>query len=58
MFDLKERHDTTDINLDTNKNFFSDSSIVDVFLFVFAIILLLVTQLAIFYCVNTRNLEC
>ena len=29
IFDLKERHDTTDTNLDTNKKFFSNNSIVD-----------------------------
>ena len=38
IFDLKERYDTIHINLDTNKNFFSNNSIVDVFLFVTAII--------------------
>ena len=58
IFDLKERHDSTDINLDTNKNFCPNNSIVDVFLFVAAIISLLVTSLATYYCVNTRNLEC
>ena len=36
IFDLQERHDNTELN--TNKNFFSDNYIVDVFLFITAII--------------------
>ena len=45
FFDLNERHDTTDLS--TNKNFFSNNYIVDIFLFVTAVISLLVTTLAI-----------
>ena len=48
ILNLKERHDTTDINLNANKSFFSINSIVDVFLFIAAIISLLVTNLAIY----------
>ena len=36
MFNLNERHDTMDLT--TNKNFFSDNYIVDVFLFITAVI--------------------
>ena len=42
MFDLEKRHASTDTNLPT-KNFFSSNFILDVFLFVAAIILILVT---------------
>ena len=40
FFDLKEMHDNTE--LITNKNFFSDNYFIDVFLFIAAIISLLV----------------
>ena len=46
IFDLHERHDTTDLT--TNKNFFSNNYVVDVFLFITAIISVLVTTLAIY----------
>ena len=46
IFYLNERHDTMDENL-RNKNFFSNNFIVDIFLFITAIISLLVTNLAI-----------
>ena len=46
IFDLNERHDTT-TDLTTNKNFFSNNYILDVFLFITAIISVLVTNLAI-----------
>ena len=47
IFDLEERHDNTDKNL-PSKNFFSNNFIVDVFLFIAAIIPLLVTTLVIY----------
>ena len=37
IFDLQERHDT-EVKLNTNKNFFSDNYIVDIFLFITVII--------------------
>ena len=43
---MNERHDTTDLT--TNKNFFSNSYIVDVFLFVTAVISLLGTNFALY----------
>ena len=46
IFDLNERHDNMDLT--TNKNFFSNDYIVEVFLFIIAVILLLVTTLAIY----------
>ena len=55
--DLNERHDTTDLT--TNKNFFSNNYIVDVFLFIIAVISLLVTNLAIYLlCKHNRNQSC
>ena len=38
IFDLQERHDNTDVKLNTNKYFFSDNYIVDIFFFITAII--------------------
>ena len=55
IFDLKERHDTKDPT--TNKNFFSNSYIVDVFLFITAIISLLVTTLAIYLLYKHKKLR-
>ena len=40
IFDLQERHDNTELN--TNKNFFSDSYIVDIFMFISTYIILTV----------------
>ena len=58
IFDLTKRHYNMDENL-PNKNFFSNKFIVDVFLFVAAIISLLVTTLAIYFIVHTgKNSEC
>ena len=57
FFYLKERHDTTDINLTTDKNFFPNKSIVDVFLFIAAMISLLVTNLAVYLLCKHRKLR-
>ena len=46
IFDLQERHESTILN--TNKNFFSDNYIVDIFVFISAIILLLTTILTVY----------
>ena len=47
IFDLSEKHSITD--LATNKNYFSNNYIVDIFLFIIAVISLLVTTLAIYH---------
>ena len=47
IFDLQERHETTILN--TNNNFFSDNYIVDIFVFISAIISLLTTILKVQY---------
>ena len=46
IFDLEKRHDNTELN--TNKNFFSDNYIIDIFLFITAIISLLTTILTVY----------
>ena len=46
IFNLQERHETTILN--TNKKFFSDNSIVNIFVFILAIILLLTTTLIVY----------
>ena len=53
---MNERHDTTDKNL-PNKNFFTNNFIVDIFLFVTAIISLLVTNLAIHLLCKHKKLQ-
>ena len=54
-FDLKERHDTT--ALITNKNFFSDNYVIDVFLFIAAIISLLATTWTIYLLCKHKKLR-
>ena len=48
IFDLQERHDSTELELNTNKNFFSDNYIADVFLLITVIISLLATTLTVY----------
>ena len=55
FFDLKERHDTTD--LITSKNLFSNNYIVDIFLFITAVISLLVTTMAIYLLCKHKKLR-
>ena len=55
MSDLNDRHVTT--NLTTNKNFFSNNYIVDIFLFITAIISLLLTTLVIYLLCKYRKLR-
>ena len=45
IFDLQERHDSTELN--TNKNFFSDNYIMNMFMFISAISSLLTTTLTV-----------
>ena len=56
IFDLEERHDNMDENL-PNKNFFPNNFIVDVFLFIAAIISLLITTLAIYLLCKQQKLR-
>ena len=54
-FDLQERHDTTILN--TNKNFFSDNHIVDIFVFISAIISLLTTILTVYLLCKHKKIK-
>ena len=56
FFDLEERHDNTDTNL-SNDNFFSNNFIADVFLFITAIISLLVTTLVLYLLCKHKKLR-
>ena len=56
IFHLNKRHDTKDLT--TNKNFFSSNYIVDVFLFITALIFYWSQIWLYIYFANTRNLEC
>ena len=53
ILDLQERHDSTKLN--TNKNFFSDNYIIDVFLFITVIISLLATTLTVYLLCKHRK---
>ena len=55
IFDLHERHDTTDLT--TYKNFFSSNYILDVFLFITAIISVPVTTLTIYLLCKHRKIN-
>ena len=55
IFDLNKRHST--IDLTTNKNFFTNNYIVDIFLFITAVISLLVTTLAIYLLYKHKKLK-
>ena len=55
IFDLQERHDNTVFN--ANKNFFSDNYIVDIFMFISAIISLLATFLTAYLQCKHKKLE-
>ena len=52
IFDLKERHDTTNIE-SPNKNFFTNNLIVDIFVFTAAIILAIATIIILYIAVQT-----
>ena len=58
IFNLQERHDSDsmEIKLNTHKNFFSDNYIVDIFLFITAIISLLATTLTVYLLCKHKKL--
>ena len=56
IFDLQERHDSMKLNI--NKNFFSDNYMVDIFMFISAVILLLATDLIVYLLCKHKNSEC
>ena len=55
MFYLQERHDSMELN--TNKHFFSDNYIIDIFLFITAIISLLATTLTVYLLCKDKKLR-
>ena len=57
IFDLQEKHDSDRMELNTNKNFFSDNYIVDIFMFVSAVISLLVTTLTMYLLCTHKKLR-
>ena len=54
IFDLQERHDNMELN--TNKNIFSENYIMDIFLFITAIISLLATTLTVYLLCKHKKL--
>ena len=54
---MKERHDSTELELNTNKNFFSDNYVIDVFPIITAIISLLATTLMVYLLCKYRKLR-
>ena len=55
IFDLEERHNNTELN--TDKNFFFDNYIMDIFLFVSMIISLLATTLTVYLLCKHKKLQ-
>ena len=55
IFDLQERHDSMELN--TNKNFFSENYIIDVFLFITAIISFMATTLTVYLLCKNKKLR-
>ena len=56
IFDLQERHDGKEAKLNTNKTFISDNYIVDIFLFITAILSLLATALTVYLLCKHKKL--
>ena len=57
IFDLQEKYDSDSMKLHTNKNFFSDNYIVDIFMFVLAVISLLATTLTVSLLCKHKKLQ-
>ena len=55
-FDLLERYDGTELELNTKKTFFSDNYVIDVFLVITAIISLLATTLTVYLLCKHKKL--
>ena len=54
FFDLQERHDNMELN--TNKNVFSDNYVMDIFMFISAIVSLLATILTVYLLCKHKKL--
>ena len=57
IFDLQERHDSIDSILNTNKSFFSNNHILDIFILVCCIISLISTTLIIYLTCKHRKIR-
>ena len=57
IFVLQERHDIDNLESNTNKNFFSDNYILDIFMFILAVISLLVTTLTMYMLCKHKKLR-
>ena len=57
IFDLQERHDSKELELNTKKNFFPDNHIIDIFLFITVIIFLLATTLTVYLSCKHKKLQ-
>ena len=55
IFDFQERHDNTKLN--TKRNFFSDNYIMDIFMFISAVISLLATTLTVYLLCKHKKLQ-
>ena len=53
---MQEGHDNMEVKLNTNKNVFSDNYIVDIFLFITAVISLLATALTVYLLCKSKKL--
>ena len=56
IFDLQERYDNMELN--ANQNFFSENYIMEIFMFITAIISLLATTLTVYLLCKHNKLEC
>ena len=56
IFGLQERHDSMEMKLNANKNFFSDNYILDIFLFITVIISVLATTLTAYLLCKHKKL--
>ena len=58
IFDLKERHDIDELDIEfPNKNFFTNNFIIDIFVFIIAIILAITTMIIIYTLCKDNNLR-
>ena len=55
IYDLQERHDSMELELNTNKNFFCHNYIVDIVLFITGIMFLLATTFTVYLLCNHKK---
>ena len=57
IFDLQGKHDNDSTTLNTNKKFFLDNYVVDIFMFILAVISLLATALTVYLLCKHKKLQ-